>query len=189
MFAMVVSVLPYGSGWTTPRDRLKTRWADSIKHDLHSAGLNINTTIAAQMVFDRSLWKAFVNTLPTLEPGHGSDMSRQSMLESGRPTEPSKWKVNVGKRRQLCYLQTVHAKQPNLNGYSLRRWQDHIHIGTRCGSWHAGPTTGGILGRLKMLRAIRTCDNYSDNWSHRNNQSHQKQTANLVLHATWTKRM
>ena len=37
--------------------------------DLHSAGLNsIN---AAQMVYDRPQWKAFVCGLPTLEPEHG----------------------------------------------------------------------------------------------------------------------
>ena len=40
------------------RGRSRTRWADSIKHDFHSAGLN--TTIAVKMVFDTSLWKAFV---------------------------------------------------------------------------------------------------------------------------------
>ena len=38
-------------GWKRPRGRAKTRWADSIKHDLHSAGLD--TTKSAQMVFDR----------------------------------------------------------------------------------------------------------------------------------------
>ena len=48
----------------------KTRWADSIKHVLHSAGLN--NTDAAQMVFDRPQWKAFVCGLPTLEPDEGS---------------------------------------------------------------------------------------------------------------------
>ena len=45
-------------GWKRPRGRPKTRWADSIKHDLNSAGLD--TTNAAQMVFDRPQWKAFV---------------------------------------------------------------------------------------------------------------------------------
>ena len=35
----------------------KTRWADSVKHDLHSAGLD--TINAAQMVYDRPQWKAF----------------------------------------------------------------------------------------------------------------------------------
>ena len=55
--------------WKRPRGRLKTRWADSIKHDLHSAGLDaIN---AAQMVFDRPQWKAFVCGLPTLEHEQG----------------------------------------------------------------------------------------------------------------------
>ena len=44
-------------GWKTPRGRPKTRWADSIKHDLNSADLD--TTNAAQMVFDRPQWKAF----------------------------------------------------------------------------------------------------------------------------------
>ena len=57
-------------GWEIPRSRLKTRWADSIKHDLNSAGLD--TTNAAQMVFDRPQWKAFVSGLPTLEPEQGS---------------------------------------------------------------------------------------------------------------------
>ena len=37
----------------TPRGRPKARWPDSIKHDLHSAG--INTTVDAQVVCDRSL--------------------------------------------------------------------------------------------------------------------------------------
>ena len=38
-------------GWKRPRGRPKTRWADSVKHDLHSAGLDsIN---AAQLVYDR----------------------------------------------------------------------------------------------------------------------------------------
>ena len=45
-------------GWKRPRGRPKTRWADSIKHDLHSAGLD--TINAAQMVYDRPQWKAFV---------------------------------------------------------------------------------------------------------------------------------
>ena len=53
-----------------PNAAPKTRWADSIKHDLHSAGLN--NTDAAQMVFDRPQWKAFVCGLPTLEPEQGS---------------------------------------------------------------------------------------------------------------------
>ena len=45
-------------GWKRPRGRPKTRWADSVKHDLHSAGLDsIN---AAQLVYDRPQWKAFV---------------------------------------------------------------------------------------------------------------------------------
>ena len=38
-------------GWKIPRGSPKTRWADSIKHDLHSAGLD--TINAPQMVFDR----------------------------------------------------------------------------------------------------------------------------------------
>ena len=37
-------------GWKRPRGRPKTRWADSIKHDLHSAGLD--TTNAAHMVYE-----------------------------------------------------------------------------------------------------------------------------------------
>ena len=53
-----------------PKAASKTRWADSIRHDLHSAGLN--NTDAAQMVFDRHQWKAFVCGLPTLEPEQGS---------------------------------------------------------------------------------------------------------------------
>ena len=57
-------------GWKRPRGRPKTRWADSIKHDLNSAGLD--TTNAALMVFDRPQWKAFVSGLPTLEPEQGS---------------------------------------------------------------------------------------------------------------------
>ena len=56
-------------GWKRPRGRPKTRWVDSVKHDLHSAGLDsIN---AAQLVYDRPQWKAFVCGLPTLEPEHG----------------------------------------------------------------------------------------------------------------------
>ena len=56
-------------GWKRPRGRPKTRWADSVKHDLHSAGLDsIN---AARLVYDRPQWKAFVCGLPTLEPEHG----------------------------------------------------------------------------------------------------------------------
>ena len=47
----VCDFIPNIHGWKRPRGRLKTRWADSIKHDLHSAGLN--NTDAAQMVFDR----------------------------------------------------------------------------------------------------------------------------------------
>ena len=38
-------------GWKRPRGLHKTSWTDSIKHDLHSAGLN--TTNAAQMIFDQ----------------------------------------------------------------------------------------------------------------------------------------
>ena len=56
-------------GWKIPRGRPKTRWADSINHDLHSAGLD--TINAAQMDYDRPQWKAFVCGLPTLEPEHG----------------------------------------------------------------------------------------------------------------------
>ena len=57
-------------GWKTPRGRPKTRWADSIKHDLNSAGLD--STSAAQMVFDRPQWKTFISGLPTIEPEQGS---------------------------------------------------------------------------------------------------------------------
>ena len=56
-------------GWKRPRGHPKTRWADSIKHDLNSAGLD--TINAAQMVYDRPQWKAFVCGLPMLEPEHG----------------------------------------------------------------------------------------------------------------------
>ena len=58
-------------GWKTPRGRPKTRRVDSVKHDLHSAGLN---TIATQCFFDRSLTKSFVNVglLPTLESSKSS---------------------------------------------------------------------------------------------------------------------
>ena len=53
--------------WKTPRGRPETTRVDSIKHDLHSAGLK--TAIADQMVFDRPLlWKDFVNGLPTSNP-------------------------------------------------------------------------------------------------------------------------
>ena len=55
-------------GWKIQRGRPKTRWADSVKHDLHYAGLDsIN---AAHMVYDIPQWKAFVCGLPTLEPEH-----------------------------------------------------------------------------------------------------------------------
>ncbi len=57
-------------GWKRPRGRPKTKWADSIKHDLHSAGLD--TANASQMVCDRPQWKAFVSGLTTLEPKKGS---------------------------------------------------------------------------------------------------------------------
>ena len=57
-------------GWKRPRGRPKSRWADSIKHDLNSAGFD--TTHAAQMVFDRPQWKAFDSGLPMLEPEQGS---------------------------------------------------------------------------------------------------------------------
>ena len=40
-------------GWKRHRGRPKTRWADSIKHDLNSAGLDTTNGNAAQMVFDR----------------------------------------------------------------------------------------------------------------------------------------
>ena len=45
-------------GWKRPRGRPKTRWADSNKHYLHYAGLN--TSNAAQIVYDRPQRKAFV---------------------------------------------------------------------------------------------------------------------------------
>ena len=68
---------PIIHGWKRPRGRTKTRWADSIKHDLHSVGLD--TINAAQVIFDRPQWifdrpqwKAFVCGLPTLEPELGS---------------------------------------------------------------------------------------------------------------------
>ena len=54
----------------TPRGRPKARWPDSIKHDLHSAGLN--TTVDAQVVFDHSLFvEGFRKALytQTLESG------------------------------------------------------------------------------------------------------------------------
>ena len=51
-------------GWKRPRGCSNTRWADSIKHDLHSAGLD--TTNSAQMVCDRPQWKAFDSGLSTL---------------------------------------------------------------------------------------------------------------------------
>ena len=57
-------------GCKRPRGRPKTRWADSLQHDRNSAGLD--TTNAAQMVFHRPQWKAFVSGLPTLEPEQGS---------------------------------------------------------------------------------------------------------------------
>ena len=54
-------------GWKRPRGHSqRDGLADSIQHDLNSACLD--TTNAAQMVFDRPLWKAIVSTLPTLEP-------------------------------------------------------------------------------------------------------------------------
>ena len=57
-------------GWKRPRaPPPQTRWADSIKHDLHSAGLD--TINAAHMIFDRPQWKVFVCGLPTLEHDHG----------------------------------------------------------------------------------------------------------------------
>ena len=48
-------------GWKRPKGR-----PQNIKHDLNSAGLN--NIDAAQVVFDRPQWKAFVCGLPTLEP-------------------------------------------------------------------------------------------------------------------------
>ena len=64
----LTSTLPSMVGRNRPRRRPKTRWDDSIKHDLHSAGLD--TINAAHMVYDRPQWKAFVCGLPTLEPEH-----------------------------------------------------------------------------------------------------------------------
>ena len=55
-------------GWKRTRGRPKTRWADSVKHDLHSAG--IDSINATQLVYDRPQWKAFVCGLPALEPEH-----------------------------------------------------------------------------------------------------------------------
>ena len=56
-------------GWKRPRGRPKTRLADSIKHDLHSAGLDsIN---AALMVYEGPQWKAFVCGLSMLQTEHG----------------------------------------------------------------------------------------------------------------------
>ena len=66
----VYDFIPNIHGWKRPRGRSKTRWADSIKHDLNSAG--VDTTNAAQIVFDRPQWKAFVSGLPTLEPEQGT---------------------------------------------------------------------------------------------------------------------
>ena len=65
----VVGFNPNNHGWKRPRGRPTTNWVNSIKHDLHSAGLN--TINAAQMVYDRPQRKAFVCGLPTLEPEHG----------------------------------------------------------------------------------------------------------------------
>ena len=66
----VYDFIPDIHGWKRPRGRPKTILADSIKLDLRSAGLD--TTNAAQMVFDRPQWKAFVSGLPKLEPKQGS---------------------------------------------------------------------------------------------------------------------
>ena len=66
----VYDFAPICHGWKRPRGPPKTRWADSTKHYLNSAGLN--TTNAAKMVFHRPQWKAIVSGLPTLEPEQGS---------------------------------------------------------------------------------------------------------------------
>ena len=63
-------------GWKRPNGRPKTRWADSITHDIHSVGLN--NIDAAQMVFDRPQWKAFVCGLPTSNPSKALKLSKSS---------------------------------------------------------------------------------------------------------------
>ena len=62
---MILTQIPMAG--KDPKAAPKTRWADSIKHDLHSAGLN--NTDAAQMVFDRPQWKAIVICLRTADAG------------------------------------------------------------------------------------------------------------------------
>ena len=44
--------------------------AQSCKNSLHSVGLN--ATIATQLIPGRSLWKAFINGLPTLKFEQGT---------------------------------------------------------------------------------------------------------------------
>ena len=49
-------------GWKIPKGRPKTRWADSINHDLHSTGLHAtNDTHNIIMVFDRHQWNSRVD--------------------------------------------------------------------------------------------------------------------------------
>ena len=79
-------------GWKRPRGCPKTRWADSIKHDLNSAGLD--TINAAQMVFDRPQWKAFVSGLPTLEPEQLRLLSQVSQVSQPLVSLPSKLSTN-----------------------------------------------------------------------------------------------
>ena len=55
----VIDFNPNIHGWKRPRGRPKTRWADSIKHDINSAGLD--TINAAQIVFDRHKWPLFAD--------------------------------------------------------------------------------------------------------------------------------
>ena len=57
-------------GWKRPRGRPKTRWADSIKHDLNSACLD-NHQCCPDGIWPTPV-EAFVSGLPTLEPEQGS---------------------------------------------------------------------------------------------------------------------
>ena len=64
-----------------PKAAPKTRWADSIKHDLHSAGLN--NTDAAQMVFDRpQQWKALFSDCQRSIPCKALKSSKSSPQRS-----------------------------------------------------------------------------------------------------------
>ena len=74
----VYDLNPNIHGWKRPRGRPKTTWADSIKHDLNSAGLD--TTNAAQMVFDRPQCLPLLADCPRSYPSKALKSSKSWMV-------------------------------------------------------------------------------------------------------------